>query len=74
MKKRLNNLSSRLKINGWLVATGHKPIAADLSYVDYATELRKKIAPKMEQHPFVARPDAVAYIRYIASTLDVVGQ
>lgn len=66
---RLNNLSARLKINGWLAKTGREPIPADLSYQEFATRLRKITAPKQVQVAFSSRADAVAYIRHIASSI-----
>lgn len=66
---RMNNLSARLKVNKWLSETGRKPLDAKLSYEDFATELRKITAPKSVQVAFASRPDAVAYIRLIASQI-----
>lgn len=66
---RMNNLSARLKVNAWLKETGREPIAADLSYEAFATELRKITASKNVQVAFATRADAVAYIRHIASGL-----
>jgi hypothetical protein len=66
---RVNNLSARLAVNNWLAQTGREPLSADLSYEQFATEIRKVTAPKMQQEPFASRADAVAYIRHIASSL-----
>lgn len=66
---RMNNLSARLAINNWLAKTGREPLSAGLSYEQFATEVRKVTAPKMQQEPFASRADAVAYIRHIASGL-----
>lgn len=63
---RLNNLSARLMVNGWLVRTGREALPADLSYTDFATELRRIVASKQQQSPFVSRADAVAYVRHVA--------
>lgn len=60
---RLNNLSARLAINEWLEATGRAPLSSDLSYEEFATQLRRIRAAKMVQIPFRSREDAVAYIR-----------
>lgn len=64
---RLNNYSARLIVNGWLVSTGLPPLSSDLTYEEFATELRKITASSMVQAPFASRADAVAYIRHIAS-------
>lgn len=66
---RLNNLSARLLVNDWLKQNGLGTLSADLSYLDFATELRRKVASKEEQAPFVERSDAVAYVRLMARTL-----
>lgn len=64
---RMNNLSARLKINAWLKETGKEPLSADLSYEEFATELRKITAKTMVQVRFTSRADAVSYIRpYVA--------
>lgn len=63
---KLNNLSARLAVNDWLARTGRKPISSDLSYEEFATELRKITASTNVQVPFATRADAVAYIRHIA--------
>jgi len=64
---RLNNLSARLLMNKWLLDHGHAPISGDKSYVEFATELRRHIAPTCIQAPFVERADACRYIREMAS-------
>lgn len=64
---RMNNLSARLKINAWLEETGKEPLSADLSYEEFATELRKITAKTMVQVRFASRADAVSYIRHIAN-------
>lgn len=66
---RMNNLSARLKVNHWLKETGREPLAADLSYEEFATQLRAITAPTLHQVPFASRADAVAYVRHIASTV-----
>ena len=66
---RMNNLSARLKVNDWLRRTGREPLSVDLSYEEFATELRKITASKSVQVPFASRADAVAYIRHIANSL-----
>lgn len=38
---RVNNLSARLKVNGWLKRTGREPLPSELSYEEFASELRK---------------------------------
>lgn len=63
---RLNNLSARLIVNKWLADTGRKPLDADLSYEEFATELRKITASTRVLVEFVSRADAVAYVRHIA--------
>ena len=63
---RLNNLSARLMVNNWLVRTGQRALSPDLSYEDFATELRRITAKTMVQVPFASRADAVAYIRDFA--------
>jgi hypothetical protein len=68
---RMNNFSSRLKVNEWLRQTGREPLSADLSYEEFAADLRKITATKNVQVPFASRADAVAYIRHIASSLKV---
>lgn len=68
---RMNNLSARLKVNDWLKNTGREPLSAELSYEDFATELRKITAPKNVQVPFSSRSDAVSYIRHIANGLPI---
>ena len=65
----MNNLSARLTVNNWLYKNGFAPLSADLSYIDYATELRKILAPKEIQASFVLREDAVAYLRLMAKKL-----
>lgn len=67
---KLNNLSARLIVNGWLNRTGRAPISTELSYQEFATELRKITAKTLVQAPFASRADAVAYIRHVASTCD----
>lgn len=66
---RMNNLSARLKVNHWLRNTGREPLSSDLSYEEFATELRKITATKNVQVAFASRADAVAYIRHIANGL-----
>jgi hypothetical protein len=66
---RLNNLSARLVVNAWLAKTGRKPISPELSYQEFASELRKITAKKNVQIPFASRADAVAYIRYVAGSI-----
>ena len=65
---RLNNKSARLAVNAWLSASGHAPLSSDLSYEQFATELRKLRAATLVQVPFTNRADAVAYIREAART------
>lgn len=65
-RMRLNNLSARLIVNAWLIKRGHEPLASELSYEDFATELRKITAPTMAQVRFASRADAVAYVRNVA--------
>lgn len=64
---RVNNLSARLKVNGWLKRIGREPLPSELSYEEFASELRKITAAKTAQFPFATRADAVAYIRHIAA-------
>lgn len=66
---RLNNLSARLKVNDWLVRTGREALPSDISYEEFATRLRKITASKQVQAPFASRADAVAYIRFIATSM-----
>lgn len=66
---RLNNLSARLLVNAWLVRTGRAPLDAGLSYLQFATALRKVTAAKQAPASFVSRPDAVAYVRHIAQSM-----
>lgn len=66
---RMNNFSARLKVNSWLKKTGRAPLSADMSYEEFATELRKITAKTVAQVPFASRADAVAYIRHIANGL-----
>lgn len=63
---RMNNLSARLTVNAWLESMGRKPLPAELSYEEFATELRAINAPTMAQVPFASRADAVAYVRHVA--------
>lgn len=65
---RMNNLSARLICNAWLAKNGFEPLSPDLSYEDFATELRRVTASTMVRAPFASRPDAVAYIREMART------
>lgn len=65
---RLNNLSARLAVNAWLVSVGRGPLSSDLSYEEFATELRNITAKTMAKPHFASRSDAVAYIREIART------
>lgn len=64
---KMNNQSARLIMNAWLDQNGHEPISADMSYEEYATELRKITGKTLIKVPFVSRADAVAYIREMAS-------
>jgi hypothetical protein len=66
---RMNNFSARLKVNNWLRKTGRGPLSSELSYEEFATELRRITATKNVQVPFASREDAVAYIRHIANGL-----
>jgi hypothetical protein len=66
MRKRINNLSARLMVNDWLVRTDRAAISGELSYIEFATELRKLMTQKLELAPFHDRADAVSYVRYIA--------
>ncbi|NNH59486.1 hypothetical protein HLI01_22385 [Rhizobium laguerreae] len=68
---RMNNLSARLKVNESLKRSGREPLSSDLSYEQFATELRKITATKNMQVPFASRADAVAYIRFIAQKANV---
>lgn len=63
---RLNNLSARLIVNKWLVDSGQQPLGAELSYQEFATELRKVTALGCEPAPFADRLDACRYIRMAA--------
>lgn len=63
----MNNLSARLRVNQMLRDTGLPVPSADLSYTEYATELRKLLAPKQDQVPFTERTDAVRYLQLVAS-------
>jgi len=63
---RLNNLSARLICNRKLVDWGMRPLDGGLSYIEFATELRKIVGRKVIQESFVSREDAVRYIRTIA--------
>lgn len=67
---RINNLSARLLVNEWLVERGGSPISGDISYTDFATELRSRIAPiqtDISHARFVERADAVRYVRHVAN-------
>lgn len=66
---RMNNFSARLKVNEWLVRSGRAPLSADLSYEEFATELRKITAKGNVQVPFPDRSHAVAYIRHVALSM-----
>ena len=66
---RLNNLSARLKVNEWLKKTGREPISSELSYEEFAARLREITAKGQVQVPFASRADAVAYIRFVASSM-----
>lgn len=68
----MNNLSARLRVNAWMMATGQEPLPASLSYTDFATKVRKRFAPKQTQVPFASRSDAVAYVRHVASSISAV--
>ncbi len=63
---RLNNNAARSRVNEWLASSGRRPLADELSFIDYATELRRLIMADQGQPPFAARADAVAYVRTIA--------
>ncbi|KPQ07465.1 MAG: hypothetical protein HLUCCA12_06510 [Rhodobacteraceae bacterium HLUCCA12] len=65
---RLNNKSARLAVNAWLTSCGRDPLGSDLSYEQFATELRKVRAATVVQVAFKSRADAVAYIRETART------
>ena len=67
MGARLNNLSARLMVNKWLSESGRGTLGSELSYTEFATELRRRTSGTVVQVPFVSRQDAVAYIRGIAS-------
>ena len=64
---RLNNLSARLIANAWLAMNGHKPISENLSYEDFATQLRSVSASTCVQQRFASRAEACAYVRSFAS-------
>jgi hypothetical protein len=66
---RLNNLSARLKVNEWLKRSGRVPLSSSLTYEEFASELRKITAKGQVQVPFSSRADAVAYIRFVASSM-----
>ena len=66
---RLNNLSARLLVNRWLIKNNYPSLPSNLSYIDFASKLRKITAKKQTQVSFVSRGDAVAYIRLMAKTL-----
>lgn len=68
---RLNNLSARLKMNAYLQQQGHEPIPATVDYMEFATRLRRILARTMEQVAFTNRPDAVRYIRLMASSVKI---
>lgn len=63
---KLNSLSARLICNAWLVRSGHGALSPDLSYEEFATQLRKITASTMQAAPFASRADAVAYVREMA--------
>ena len=63
---RLNNRSARLIANELLIKSGRPPLSADLSYEQFATELRAITAKTVVQVVFQSREDAVAYIRLFA--------
>ena len=63
---KLNNLSARLMVNKNLAARGESLIDGELSYVDFATELRGRLAKKTVLVPFTDRAEACRYIREMA--------
>jgi len=63
----MNNKSARLTVNKWLADNGIEPIGAELDYLGFATELRKKTTKTVLLVPFTNRPDAVAYVRDFAN-------
>lgn len=63
---RLNNRIARLLANKWLLDNGIEPIEPELSYTDFATELRRKTTKTVLLVPFCHRPDAVSYVRDFA--------
>ena len=63
---RMNNLSARLIANEWLAKNGFEPLGADLSYQEFATQLRRLTAKTVVPAVFVSRADAAAYIRGFA--------
>lgn len=66
---RLNNLSARLMINRKLAARFEEPIDGELSYIEFAEELRSRLAPKQLQVHFVDRAEACRYIRTMATQI-----
>lgn len=66
MAKRLVNSAARRIINKHLTDIGFDPLSAELSYIEFATEVSKILEPNILQIPFISRPDAVAYLRLMA--------
>jgi hypothetical protein len=64
---RINNKSARLIANNWLIKNGLEPIRPEASYIEFATELRRKTTKTVVLVPFLHRPDAVYYVRAFAN-------
>ncbi len=63
---RINNLSARIICNAWFTQNGMSTISGDLCYLDFATELRKRVTKTVLCVPFSDRADATKYIRDFA--------
>lgn len=63
---RINNRSARLLMNKWLADHGHTPISGDKSYEEFASDLRRVLAPTLRHAAFVDRAEACRYVRDMA--------
>ena len=69
LMKKFTELKAKKRINGWLRDNGQRSIVLNLSYVDFANELSRRVSPRHAWQHFEDKDEAIKFIQAFAQAL-----
>ncbi len=66
---RITNNAARKIVDKFIAEVGGNPIPFDVSYIEYASALRRRLVGEGMLPDFHDRPEAVSYVRTVARVL-----